>query len=70
MGPASHMVVSVHEYYQANQMVKAGEDNIMTMASVGPQTISCCGGAGRGLVLPGWSKPQPPTPHPSESLFT
>lgn len=29
MGPASHMVVSVHEYYQANQMVKAGEDNIM-----------------------------------------
>lgn len=36
----------------------------------GPRTISCYGASGRGLVLPVRNRPQPPTLHPSESLFT
>lgn len=57
------MLLGVHEYYQANQMVKAGEDNIMKQLCplwaqgpypvvVGPGEAYCCqAGADGNLPL-------------------
>lgn len=71
LGRAVHMTHSMHGHYHANQMLKPeGNNNMMQPSYCGSEDHILLWRVWERLVMPVWSTPQPPTPHPSDSLFT